>query len=218
MEALRYKHISYIGLGIGRSLTDEDILNSITLEKSNKMVYIPCVLSQVAFEYADFVCRLCKEKKLKYNKQTRAIKENIVEYQKKTYDILSDEMFKTLQDKVDYFFEEAHGHIEKLQFAIQGEMKKIWPELEDYSILLNLYMCVILIDLINKFDKTAAKTIEKTTFTSFVPEYDRSLLAIRKACMEIAGERILPNTDIIKTGISALAMNVDKMIKVEFYE
>ena len=42
------------------------------------------------------------------------------------------------------------------------------------------------------------------------------LMQIRKACIDIAGKYRLPNTDMIRLGVKILAMNIDRMVKVEF--
>lgn len=100
--------------------------------------------------------------------------------------------------------------------AVQQEMKKQWPELTDYSLLLNLYMCVILIDFVRRFEQASSKVIQKATMNPYVAIENENMLHIRKACIEIAGKYKLPNTDMIRLGVKILAMNIDRMVKVEF--
>lgn len=100
--------------------------------------------------------------------------------------------------------------------AVQQEMKKQWPELTDYSLLLNLYMCVILIDFVRRFERASSKVIQKATMNPYVAIENENMLHIRKACIEIAGKYKLPNTDMIRLGVKILAMNIDRMVKVEF--
>ena len=62
-------------LGIGTSLSPSDLLDKIPVETVTKIVYIPIIVSRAAFEYADFACRLCAEKRLDFRKYTRTIKD-----------------------------------------------------------------------------------------------------------------------------------------------
>lgn len=203
-------------LGIGTMLSSSELLDKLPIETATKIVYIPIIISRAAFEYADFVCRLCAEKRLDFNKQTRIIKEQVVEYERKTVGLIGKDIQKFLDESVDSFFEEAHDHIGKLQMAVQQEMKKQWPELTEYSLLLNLYMCIILIDFVRKFERASSKVIQNATQNPYVAIENENLLHIRKACIDIAGKYKLPNTDMIRLGVKILAMNIDKMVKVEY--
>ena len=203
-------------LGIGTSLSPSDLLDKIPVETATKIVYIPIIVSRAVFEYADFVCRLCAEKRLDFKKQTRIIKEQVVEYEWKTVGLIGKDIQKFLNESVDSFFEEAHDHIGKLQMAVQQEMKKQWPELTDYNLLLNLYMCVILIDFVRRFERASSKVIRQATQNPYVAIENDNLLHVRKACVDIAGKYRLPSTDMIRLGVKILAMNIDKMVKVEF--
>lgn len=94
-------------------------------------------------------------------------------------------------------------------------MKKQWPELTDYNLLLNLYMCIILIDFIRKFERASSKVIQNATQNPYVAIENKQLIHIRTACMDIAGKYKLPNTDMIRLGLKILAINIDKMVKIE---
>ena len=146
--------------GISVELSPSELLNKIPVETATKIVYIPVIVSRAAFEYADFACRLCAEKRLDFRKQTRTIKEQVAEYERKTVGLVGRDIQEFLEGSVDSFFDEAHDHITKLQMAVQQEMKKQWPELTDYSLLLNLYMCVILIDFVRQFERASSKVIQ----------------------------------------------------------
>ena len=39
---------------------------------------------------------------------------------------------------------------------------------------------------------------------------------VRRYVMRLLGNEKLPNTDMIRLGVKILAMNIDKMVKVEF--
>lgn len=202
--------------GISVELSPSELLDKISVETATKIVYIPVIVSRAAFEYADFACRLCAENRLDFRKQTRTIKEQVAEYERKTVGLVGRDIQEFLEGSVDSFFEEAHDHIWKLQMSVQQEMKKQWPELTDYSLLLNLYMCVILIDFVRRFEQASSKVIQKATMNPYVAIENENLLHIRKACIEIAGKYKLPNTDMIRLGVKILAMNIDKMVKVEY--
>lgn len=202
-------------LGIGTMLSSSELLDKLPIETATKIVYIPVIISRAAFEYADFVCRLCAEKRLDFKKQTRIIKEQVVEYEWKTVGLIGKDIQKFLDESVDSFFEEAHDHIGKLQMAVQQEMKKQWPELTDYNLLLNLYMCIILIDFVRKFERASSKVIQNATQNPYVAIENKQLIHIRTACMDIAGKYKLPNTDMIRLGLKILAINIDKMVKIE---
>lgn len=202
-------------LGIGTMLSSSELLDKLPIETATKIVYIPVIISRAAFEYADFVCRLCAEKRLDFKKQTRIIKEQVVEYEWKTVGLIGKDIQKFLDESVDSFFEEAHDHIGKLQMAVQQEMKKQWPELTDYNLLLNLYMCIILIDFVRKFERASSKVIKNATQNPYVAIENEQLIHIRTACMGIAGKYKLPNTDMIRLGLKILAINIDKMVKIE---
>lgn len=202
-------------LGIGTMLSSSELLDKLPIETATKIVYIPVIISRAAFEYADFVCRLCAEKRLDFKKQTRIIKEQVVEYEWKTVGLIGKDIQKFLDESVDSFFEEAHDHIGKLQMAVQQEMKKQWPELTDYNLLLNLYMCIILIDFVRKFERASSKVIQNATQNPYVAIENEQLIHIRTACMDIAGKYKLPNTDMIRLGLKILAINIDKMVKIE---
>ena len=203
-------------LSIGTSLSPSDLLDKIPVETVTKIVYIPIIVSRAAFEYADFACRLCAEKRLDFRKHTRTIKEQMAEYERKTVGLVGRDIQEFLEGSVDSFFDEAHNHIEKLQMAVQQEMKKQWPELTDYSLLLNLYMCVILIDFVRRFERASSKVIQQATMNPYVAIENENMLHVREACIDIAGKYRLPNTDMIRLGVKILAMNIDKMVKVEF--
>lgn len=201
--------------GFNIPITPQELIQSVPIERAVKIVYIPIIISRAAFEYADVACRICAEKKLNFKEQTRIIKGEIKNYEKDTLGIIDKEIQDDLAGSVDSFFEEADQHIEKLQNAIRLEMKKQWPELTDYSLLLNLYMCVILIDFIHKFEAASSEVLRKACMNPYASFHISDLYKLRKACMDMAGKYKLLNTDMIKLGIKILAMNIDKMVKVE---
>lgn len=123
--------------------------------------------------------------------------------------------------KVQHWLNEYHMTVNRestVNVDEQGlqEMKKQWPELTDYSLLLNLYMCVILIDFVRRFERASSKVIQQATMNPYVAIENENMLHVREACIDIAGKYRLPNTDMIRLGVKILAMNIDKMVKVEF--
>lgn len=90
-------------LGIGTMLSSSELLDKLPIETATKIVYIPVIISRAAFEYADFVCRLCAEKRLDFKKQTRIIKEQVVEYEWKTVGLIGKDIQKFLDESVDSF-------------------------------------------------------------------------------------------------------------------
>lgn len=157
-----------------------------------------------------------RPEKAELQEQTRTLKQEMKEYERETMGLVGHEIEEDLKDKVDFFFDEAYGHIEKLQQSVHAEMKKQWPDLTDYTLLLNLYMCVILIDYIWKFERATAQFIQKATMSPYIPRPNQHLVNIRRACISIAGDHVLPSSDNIRLAIKILAMNIDKMVKVEF--
>lgn len=208
-----------INAGVGTSISAGELMAyNVPPETTLKLVYIPVVTSRAAFEYADVVCQICARKRLNYKEQTRTLKQEMKEYERETIGLVGHEIEEDLKDKVDFFFDEAYSHIEKLQQSVYAEMKKQWPDLTDYTLLLNLYMCVILIDYIWKFERATAQFIQKTTMSPYIPRPNLHLVNIRRACMSIAGDHVLPSSDNIRLAIKILAMNIDKMVKVEVTE
>ena len=201
--------------GIGTSISAADLIEyNVPMETTLKLVYIPIVTSRAAFEYADVACQICAQKRLNYKEQTRTLKQEMKEYERETIGLTGKEIEEELKDKMDFFFDEAYSHIEKLQQSVHYEMRKQWPDLTDYTLLLNLYMCVILIDYIWKFERATAQFIQKATMSSYIPKPNQHLVNIRCACMSIAGEHVLNNSENIRLAIKILAMNIDKMVKV----
>lgn len=90
-------------LGIGTSLSPSDLLDKIPVETVTKIVYIPIIVSRAAFEYADFACRLCAEKRLDFRKHTRTIKEQVAEYERKTVGLVGRDIQEFLEGSVDSF-------------------------------------------------------------------------------------------------------------------
>ena len=60
---------------IGRELTEGDLMRHFTVDEAFKMAYLPVILTKSAFDYADFVRRICSEKRLQFNKQCREIRQ-----------------------------------------------------------------------------------------------------------------------------------------------
>lgn len=200
--------------GIAVAISPATMTRQLSLETWTKIVYIPITISRAAFEYADFVCRICAEKRLDFKKQTRIIKEQMKEYERETVGQTGEDIKKDLEECVDGFFEEADGYINQLQCSVQDEMKKQWPELKDYSLLLNIYMCVILIDVVGRFEQAASKVIAQATASPYSTKNNNQLLYIRRECLSIAGKYKLPNTEMIRMGVTELAINIEKMVKV----
>ena len=48
----------------------EDLMRSFRLEEALRIAYVPIILSQSAFQYADFARRICVEKRLPYKKES----------------------------------------------------------------------------------------------------------------------------------------------------
>lgn len=202
--------------GISVAVSPDTMTRQLSLETWTKIVYIPVTVSRAAFEYADVACRICSEKRLNFKKQTRAIKEQVKEYERTTFGLTGQDMKNDLDECLEGFFEQANGYIEQLHWSVKDEMKKQWPELTDYSLLLNLYMCVILIDFVRRFERASSKVIQKATMNPYVAIENENLLRIRKECLSIAGKYKLPNTDMIRLGVKILEINIDKMVKVEY--
>lgn len=201
--------------GIGsfpREIKMEDMLSKFSTEEAVKIAYIPIILTKAAFQFADFVRRQCVEGRLPYMKESRTIKQSIHDYERETLGQVKTEVMETLEMQVGYFFEEAGNNVQTLWYVVNSELKKRYPELEDYNLLTNVYVCVSILDYVRRFELSADHIIQQRTSMPYASVQNRQSADIYNACLSIADKYKVVNTEMIKLAMRVIAVRVDGMV------
>lgn len=194
----------------------EDLMRSFRLEEALRIAYVPIILSQSAFQYADFARRICVEKRLPYQKESRIIRTAMEEYERRTLYRLSDRARDLLEVRTDEFIDEAEKQLQVLWFSVSNQLKKEHPELENYDLLTNLYMAVALLDYVRRFELAAGHEIQRRTGNPYASAVNPLSTDIRNACLSIAGNYTMQHTDLLERAVRAIALRVEKIIQVDF--
>lgn len=216
MEHITHQSLRDIPPLATKELDINDLFQAFTVEEALKIAYIPIVLTKSAFEYADFARQICVAKRLPNAKESRIIKEAFAEYERGIMNELREEVKEGLENKMEYFFDEADREIQTLWYSISGELKKEYPELDNYDLLTNIYTAVAILDYVRKFECSAAIEIMRRTGTGYACMENKYSIRVRNALLKIAGKYTMKNTDMLKLAIRVLAIKVDGMIKVEY--
>lgn len=199
---------------IGRALTQGDLMQHFTLNEAFRMAYLPVILTKSAFDYADFVRRICSEKRLQFNKQCREIRQAADDWDRRYLYSIRLESQEKLQGKVYAFIDEAENSLQALWYTIKNQLAKQYPEVDNYDLLANIYMAVILLDYVRKFEAVAGMEIHRRTGAPYVTMVSPECIRIRRALMDIAGAYKMDSTDTLRIAIRALALKADKMVQV----
>lgn len=187
------------------------IMDKFTTEEALRIAYIPIILSKAAFEYAQFVTRMCAELRLPFKQQVRVIKQSIAEYKRTEIGNIRPELLERLEMQVECFFEQADDDVDNLWSIIRQELVSKYSELPHISLFVNIYVCVSLLDYVCQFEESANQIIQKRTNTPYSNYTNVHCIHIRNACLAIAEKYKITKTDIIKTGIRSIANKVDKV-------
>lgn len=197
-----------------RPLTMHDLLAAFTLEESIKIAYIPIILTKSAFQYADFARRICVEKRLKFNKESRSIRQAFEDYNRHTLCLLAAETRDMLASQVDNFFDEADNYLQTLWYTIKNQLMKQFPDIGNYDLLSNIYMAVALLDYVHKFERAAGMEFHRRTGADYMSMVTTESVQVREALMSIAGLYQMDGTEMICSAIRAIALKTDKMVHV----
>lgn len=189
-------------------------MQHFTLNEAFRMAYLPVILTKSAFDYADFVCRICSEKRLSFNKPCREIRQAVEDWNRRYAYTVRMESQDKLQAKVESFFDEADNSLQAMWYTIKNQLAKQYPEVTNYDLLANIYMAVILLDYVRKFEAVAGMEIHRRTGAPYVAMVSPECVRIRRALMGIAGAYKMDNTDTLRIAIRALALKADKMVQV----
>ena len=199
---------------IGRELTEGDLMRHFTVDEAFKMAYLPVILTKSAFDYADFVRRICSEKRLSFNKPCRELRQAVEEWNRHYLYTVRLESQDKLQAKVESFFDEADNSLQAMWYTIKNQLAKQFPQVENYDLLANIYMAVILLDYVRKVETAIGHEIHRRTGAPYVTMVSPECRRARRALMDIAGAYRMDNTDLLRTAIRALALKADKMVQV----
>lgn len=194
----------------------DDLIRSFSFEEAVRIAYVPIILSHSAFQYADFARRICAEKRLPFQKESRIIRAAIEEYERMTKYTLSDKANEILNQRTEEFTDEAEKQLQILWYTVSGQLKKEHPEVANYDLLTNLYMAVALLDYVRRFELSAGMEIAKRVGTPYASSANPLSTAVRNACLSIAGEYTLQRSDMLERAVRSIALRVDKIIEVEF--
>lgn len=193
----------------------DDLMHSFSLEEALRIAYIPIILSQAAFQYADFARRICAEKRLPYRRESRIIRAAMEEYERRNLHQLSDRARELLEVRTEEFIDEADRQLQVLWYTVNGQLKKEHPQLDNYDLLTNLYMAVALLDYVRRFELATGHEIQRRTGNPYASAVNPLSTAVRDACLSIAGQYTLQRTDLLERAVRAIALRVEKIIEVE---
>lgn len=195
-----------------QEITARDLFDILSLEESAKMIYIPFILTDISFRYIDEFIKFSVSKRLDNKKVVRKLRENMKEYGYSRNKDIDLDAAKKLSEQVDSFFETVNWDITTLYFSINSELKKCYPEFEDYEYLTYLYMAVSLMKYVRQFEHEYENIIQQRTKIPYVSIANVSVENIRCLCETQLNDTKIESTPIIDLAIKIIAKKLSEII------
>ena len=203
-----------------REFTLEEMLDKFSAEEALKIAYLPIILTQVAFRFATSVADECAQRKLDYKKQVRAIREHSKEYISNIVGGDQVDLINSLENQMCAFLGTAGNDVQTLYFCINQELKTKYPELTEYNLLTNIYICQALCTYVRMKEIRYDQLIRDRLNAPYNSIINKDALAVCKALQEIAGNyKISLHTQFINTAVTMIGIKIDNMdFKPSCYE
>lgn len=176
-------------------------------------VYVPIVLTQVVFRYIEIINDYCARKCLPFKNETRELKRLIKQYTFSNFSGLSSDCTNSLDRQVNDFFYDAGDDVQTLYFVINSELKKVYPELDDYELLTYLYMSISLLDYTHHYIRKTNKLItEKTNYVLVSYDVYSETYKMRGVLKDMTRLYNIQSTQMIELAIKIIGNKVDNAV------
>lgn len=138
-----------------RTVLSEDAIFSIT--------YVPFVIAEIAWDYADTMLDLAAMMRLHETKKLcRAIKDLRIEYNRKRFEVIDDNWRKSETENMIMFQETlSHEYFGKIYGTFKDNLMQTYPELETNSVMLiaSVYCCKTVIAGLMRYCQAQEKVV-----------------------------------------------------------
>lgn len=138
-----------------RTVLSEDAIFSIT--------YVPFVIAEIAWDYADTMLDLAAMMRLHETKKLcRAIKDLRIEYNRKRFEVIDDNWRKSETENMIMFQETlSHEYFGKIYGTFKDKLMQTYPELETNSVMLiaSVYCCKTVIAGLMRYCQAQEKVV-----------------------------------------------------------
>lgn len=140
-----------------------DISKALTQEELYRVAYVPFVIAEVVWDYADTLCNLASLSRLKpTRKLCRAIRELRHDYDRTRRPFIDDKSRAVETEHMINFQEELSGFFGKLHLAVKLKLRERHGQLEENSEMLvcACFMALICFKALSKYTQWADRLIE----------------------------------------------------------
>lgn len=194
-------------------LSLKDLMRVFDPMESMRMAYVPIIMTQAAFRYAELVCRYCADHHLNYRNQTRAIKEAIGAYQSTTLAGIHLDTLNRLRSQINEFCDVTSHDVQTLWFVVNGNLKKHYPELEDYELLTLVYCTLCIMVYVRRFEDASDQAIRERLSLSNCTTRNEHLTKASQALFDIAGKYDLNRDDAVNLSMQIIANKLDAILQ-----
>lgn len=172
-----------------REVLSEDAIFSIT--------YVPYVIAEVAWDYADTILDMAAYMKLSSTKKLcRAIKDLRREYDRTRYKIINDDWRKSETENMIMFQETLSDFFSKVYVTYRDTLKQTYTDLEENSLMLvaSVYECRTVLQGLSMYAAAQEKIVSSILgyqIASILPEELRKLNTL---IVEFAGDSPMPDS------------------------
>lgn len=172
-----------------REVLSEDAIFSIT--------YVPYVIAEVAWDYADTILDIAAYMKLSSTKKLcRAIKDLRREYDRTRYKIINDDWRKSETENMIMFQETLSDFFSKVYVTYRDTLKQTYTDLEENSLILvaSVYECRTVLQGLSMYAAAQEKIVSSILgyqIASILPEELRKLNTL---IIEFAGDCPMPDS------------------------
>lgn len=202
----------------------DDLMSMFNEKEALRIAYIPIILTQTGFLYAEYVVSLCKAYKLPFRNQTSIISKAINEYRSNYIKPNRDYTIEKLESMFDEFMEIVDDDINILQYTAKNSMlnKYNMPNKKVENMVMNACCCMAIlkyvIELERKTDSLILERINRKRDrfkgeSIFNVMHDNPFIeSTINSCNSIISHYGIKYLDFAKTCVKVLSNRIDKII------
>lgn len=151
-----------------------------------RIIYMPFVVAESAILEAEKGMRMLADKRISATrKMCRKAKEQIQEYRRAVRNRFEPSDMDNIGHISELFQDQSRMAMQNLWFSINGDLKKEYPEMNDYEPWTTLHMSLHLFALVDRLEKTYNKTLARRMNIRFDIEEDIYMLAAAAAIVSM---------------------------------
>lgn len=189
----------------------EKMLKTFTFEENMMIAFVPLIISHIAWRYAEKAMNYCRDRRIdEFKKPSREIHKLREEYLSDLSKDLDRKHLEEIFNETDRFLEEVSRDFTILYFSVNGEIKKLYPNIGHDEMRSNAYISVAMIQFLKahnrRMDELIAEKMQRSA------SIENPIMRKLASYMTLySGNIKLDNSQHLKACVNILQKNINKI-------